>query len=266
MEFARINKDKIISMYDQGMSSYQIATELKTYSTKVLRALTFLGVERRDGSEAQKNALKSGRSSHPTQGKKLTESHLKKIGKGRAEAYKKLTPEEKAALVQMGKDTWAAIPDSKKDEIRRLALESIRESSKIGSKTERHVHKELTKRGFKVEFHKTNILPGSKLEVDMYIPECRTALEIDGPGHFLPLWGEEKLAKQQSSDVVKQGALLQAGINILRVRQLDKSISMTNMDSLLAGVLAELESIYKSDRKKATLIEIEVKDGETRRV
>lgn len=266
MEFAKRNKDKIIEMYNSGMSSYQIAAELKTYSTKILRALSFLGVERRDGSEAQKVALANGRSEHPTKGKKLTDSHLKNIGKGRSEAYKKLTPEEKQKLVEMGKATWDAIPVEKREEIRRLAMESIRESSRIGSKTERHVHKELVDRGFKVEFHKKNILPGSKLEVDMYIPECRTALEIDGPGHFLPLWGEEKLAKQQSSDIVKQGALLKAGINILRVRQLDKSISMTNMDNLLRAVLLELETIYKSNKKNPSLIEIEVKDGETRRV
>ena len=48
MEFARKHKDKIIKLYvDQEKSSYEVAEALGTYSTKILRALDFLGIEKR---------------------------------------------------------------------------------------------------------------------------------------------------------------------------------------------------------------------------
>jgi len=268
MEFALSNQDKIRRMYvDEGKSSYEIAEALGTYSTRVLRAMKYLGIEKRSSAEAQKAALSSGRSSHPTKGKSISESHRKNIGKSRSEAYKKMTPEDKLKMIQMGKDTWAALPDSKKAEIRQLALESIRESSKKGSKTERHILNGLQKEGYAVEFHKTNLIPGSKLEVDMFIPEARTALEIDGPSHFLPLWGEEKLIKQQNADNIKQGILISAGYSILRIKQMDKSISLTNMNNLLDIVLSTLKTLQsKKKNSKNTLIEIEVKDGQAKRI
>ena len=43
MEFALRNKDRILDMYKDGCSSYEIAESLNTYSTKILRALKFLG-------------------------------------------------------------------------------------------------------------------------------------------------------------------------------------------------------------------------------
>ena len=67
MDFAILNKDKIIRMYvEEGRSSYEVAEALNTYSTKILRALDFLGVERRSYSKAQTNSIKQGRTEHPT--------------------------------------------------------------------------------------------------------------------------------------------------------------------------------------------------------
>jgi len=159
------------------------------------------------------------------------------------------------------------MPASKKEEMRRMALEAVREASKIGSKTERHLNNGLTKAGYSVIFHKAGLVMGSKLEVDLFLPEIKTAIEIDGPGHFLPIWGEEKLLKQQSSDIIKQGILLDHGYVILRIRQIDKSISMTRMNKLLEVVLSELDKINKKfPSKKKRLIEIEVHNGEAKRL
>jgi very-short-patch-repair endonuclease len=159
------------------------------------------------------------------------------------------------------------MPTSKKEEMRRMALEAVREASKIGSKTERHLNNGLTNAGYSVIFHKNGLVPGSKLEVDLFLPEIKTAIEIDGPGHFLPIWGEEKLLKQQSADIIKQGILIDHGYAILRIRQIDKSISMTRMNKLLEVVLSELDKINKKfPSKKKRLIEIEVNNGEARKL
>jgi len=268
MEFARVNKEKIIKLYvEEGRSSYEVAEALNTYSTKVLRALDFLGVERRSYSKAQTNSIEKGRTIHPTKGKKLKEDHKKKIGSQRAKAWANLSQQEKDRLSKIGKDLWNQKPDSEKAEMRRMAMEAVREASKIGSKTERHLNNSLTKSGYSVIFHKDGLVAGSKLEVDLFLPEIKTAIEIDGPGHFLPIWGEEKLQKQQSSDIIKQGILIDHGYVVLRIRQIDKSISMTRMNSLLEVVLAELAKIKKKfPSKKKRLIEIEVNNGESKRL
>lgn len=275
MEFALRNKEKILNLYNEGCSSYEIAESLNTYSTKILRALKFLGKVmhgsedyfKRDYSEAQKLALEKGRARHPTEGKSLDKGHKEKIGQSRSKAYHDLSDEEKRKISDISKKNWEALGKAKQEEIRHLALESVREASRNGSKTERHLNNGLMKAGYTVDFHKTGLVFGNTLEVDLFLPEIKTAIEIDGPGHFMPIWGEEKLMKQKISDTAKQGILINAGYVIIRIRQIDKSISLTKMNHLLSLVLAEIESIKnKFPLPKDRLIEIEVKDGQTRRI
>ena len=275
MEFALKNKDKILNMYKDGCSSYEIAESLDTYSTKVLRALKFLGkllyndenYYKRDYSEAQRIALEKGRAKHPTEGKNLDKNHKEKIGASRSKAYHSLSEEDKKRISDISKKNWDALGKAKQEEIRNLALESVRQASKLGSKTERHLNNGLAKAGYTVEFHKTGLVFANNLEVDLFLPEVKTAIEIDGPGHFLPIWGEEKLMKQKIADTAKQGILINNGYVIIRIRQIDKSISLTKMNHLLSLVLEEIRSIAnKFPLPKNRLIEIEVKDGQTRRI
>lgn len=275
MEFALRNKDRILDMYKDGCSSYEIAESLNTYSTKILRALKFLGKilhndeshYKRDYSDAQKLALEKGRAKHPTEGKTLDKDHKEKIGISRSKAYHALSDSDKLEISKISKKNWDLLGKAKQEEIRVLALESVRVASKLGSKTERHLHNGLMKSGYTVEFHKTGLVFGTTLEVDLFLPEIKTAIEIDGPGHFLPIWGEEKLAKQQIADMAKQGILLNNNYVILRIKQIDKSISLTKMNHLLSLVLSEVEAIStKFPEPKNRLIEIEVKDGQARRI
>lgn len=275
MEFALRNKDRILDMYKDGCSSYEIAESFNTYSTKILRALKFLGKllhndeshYKRDYSDAQKLALKKGRAKHPTEGKTLNNDHKEKIGISRSKAYHALSDSEKLEISKISKKNWDLLGKSKQEEIRVLALESVRVASKLGSKTERHLHNGLMKNRYTVEFHKTGLVFGTTLEVDLFLPEMKTAIEIDGPGHFIPIWGEEKLAKQKIADMAKQGILLNNGYVILRIKQIDKSISLTKMNHLLSLVISEIEAIsIKFPEPKNRLIEIEVKDGQARRI
>jgi very-short-patch-repair endonuclease len=88
------------------------------------------------------------------------------------------------------------------------ATESIRKAGKEGSKLENFLLRKITDAGFKVDFHKKNLIPNEKLEIDLYVPECKTIIEIDGPSHFLPVWGDEKLQKQIKADLQKSGLIL----------------------------------------------------------
>jgi len=264
MEFAKRHQQVITKMYvEENKSSYEIAEALGTYSTKILRALDYLQIPKRDYKQAQKKAMERGRSKHPTKGKKLSEEHKVKIGKSRSKAYHELSLEEKRKISEISKENWDKLGKTKQQEIRELALEGVREASRNGSKTERHIKHGLEAEGIKVDFHKVNLVPHSNLEVDLFLPEFKTAIEIDGPGHFLPIWGEDKLKKQQASDLEKQGILLSNGYIIIRVRQIDKSISITKMNELLDVVIDEVRQISKNPPKHKRIIEIEVKDGKT---
>ena len=71
--------NKIISMYEDGHSTHEIAKNLKTYPNKIRRTLIKNGIRVRNSSEAQKVALEKGTSEHPTKGKTRTEEEKLKI-------------------------------------------------------------------------------------------------------------------------------------------------------------------------------------------
>lgn len=267
MEFAKINKNRLIEAYTvDKKSTYEIAEEFGTHSSKIRRALTFLGVERRKASEAQSNTIRRGRSNHPTKGKKFTKEQRDRLSEAKSKSWAEMSPEAKERFAQVSKDKWDAMSESDRQDLRQMAFEAIRQSSQIGSKTERYVKAGLEEKGYYVVHHAKNIIPSEKLEVDFYIPDYKVAIEIDGPSHFLPIWGEEKLKKQQSADIIKQGLLLSAGIVILRIRQIDKTMSLKRMRDVLNLIVEELEKVEKKfPGPNNRLIELEVKDGITRR-
>lgn len=55
---------------EKKRSTHDIAEECYTYPNKVRRMLIKYGITLRDNSEAQSQALASGRRKHPTKGKK----------------------------------------------------------------------------------------------------------------------------------------------------------------------------------------------------
>lgn len=260
MKFARENKLIILDMHKNGSSSYEIAEHLGTYSTKILRALRFLGAESRSYSEAQKLAIKKGRSKAPVEkGAKLSEAHKIAMSEGRSKAWSEISDEERSRISEMGKAQWAAMSDEQKSNLRSLAAEAVREASREGSKTEKFLRAALTEAGWSVRFHDKSLIESTKLEVDLYIVELKTAIEIDGPAHFLPIWGEENLAKHQKADDKKTGLLLNAGYTVLRIKQLTKSLSQKKERDVLKAVLKQIDFINGnelSDGQK--FIEIEV--------
>ena len=71
---------KVIVLYqEEEWSTYQIAEKLGTYPNKIRRILKKNGIHLRTRSNAQKNALSSGRSSHPTAGTTMSEETKMKI-------------------------------------------------------------------------------------------------------------------------------------------------------------------------------------------
>lgn len=59
----------------EKLSTYAIAKERGTYANEIRRALIFHGIPLRDKSEAQAEALESGRHKHPTKGRASSPSN-----------------------------------------------------------------------------------------------------------------------------------------------------------------------------------------------
>ena len=85
------------------------------------------------------------------------------------------------------------------------------------------------------------------------------AIEIDGPSHFLPIWGQAALNKTIKSDNEKNGLLRYHGIMVLRVAQKRKTLSQKSMRDTWAAIESELKVISKQmPTKSERFKEIEV--------
>jgi len=253
----KMEKD-IISMYsDKNMSTYEIAKTLKTYPNKVRRVLKKNGVEIRSKAEAQKNALEQGTSKHPTKGRKRTLEERVKISDAISEHWDLMSEEEKNRRSEIFKNTLNNMSEADKKEIKQKAVEGIRKAATSGSKLENDLAKELTGFGFKVDMHKQPF-NGETLECDLTIRKLKTIIEVDGVSHFEPIWGEDKLAKQQRADQMKHGLIASRGWVLIRIKAVGKT-TVGKLDKLKKELLSVLEGIKTSfPEEKDRFIEIEL--------
>tara|TARA_R110000824_G_scaffold269847_3_gene458310 strand:- start:1271 stop:2050 length:780 start_codon:yes stop_codon:yes gene_type:complete len=236
-----------------------IAVELNTYPNKVRRALKKHGIKLRDRGTAQSVALKTGRSSHPTKDKGHSEESKVKISESVAQNWENLSDEELESRRETARKQWKNMTEEDKIKLRESAVPGIKRASREGSKLEKYIRDQLTKSNYVIEYHRKGIIPNSNLEVDVYLPELGTAIEIDGPSHFLPIWGEEALRKTIKSDNEKNGLLRYHGIMVLRVSQKRKTLSQKAMRDTWASIESELKIVStKMPTKSERFKEIEV--------
>lgn len=240
-----ISEAYVIKQYVQkDRSTHDLARELHTYPNKIARILKKHGYELRDKEAAQKKALASGRSTHPTAGLERSPNVKKKISKGVSEAWKNLTEEEKAARGETARQQWEKMDDDKMEELRKAAAEGIRRAAKEGSKLEKYLLTQLRSRGFSVDFHKDHFISAEQQHLDLYLPDLKTAIEVDGPTHFQDIYGDGKLAKVQAADAKKNGLIINEGFIMIRVQCKFKNLSLyikKEVASRLVKVLREIE-------------------------
>jgi very-short-patch-repair endonuclease len=222
-----------------------IAKELKTYPNKVRRALVARDIKLRDKGQAQAVALKSGRSRHPTKGVGHSEQAKLKISEKVAENWENLSDDELEARRESARQQWKNMSEADKIRLREAATPAIQKAAKEGSKLEKYICERLTKAGYVIEYHRHDLVPNEKLEVDIYLPDLGTAIEIDGPAHFLPLYGEETLRRTIISDNEKNGLLRYTGFVVLRVAQRKKTLSKKTMRDTWDAIEIELKKIAK---------------------
>ena len=248
---------QVIKMYNEmNQSTYEIAKQLDTYPNKIRRTLKKHGYDLKGRSEAQRVALESGRCTHPTAGKERSMKERVAISSSLVDYWESMSDKERKKRVATAKANWSRLTDKQKELMRAKGIAAIRAAASEGSKLEKIFQKRIEDIGYVVELHKL-LIPAENLEIDLYIPHLKTIIEVDGPSHFLPIWGEEKLQKQVNADLRKSGTLLGKGYAVIRVKSLGQE-SLAKKEQLIKQVLTHLEEIdAKFPPRSKRFIEVE---------
>jgi len=235
--------------YEVGLKSFRdIADEHGTYANKVRRDAIKFKINIRDKSVAQKNALKTGRSQHPTQGKERSEETKNKIGTGVMTSWENLDDETLEKRKEKARQNWENLPEEVKENILHEANTAVRQASKTGSKLELFLFNTLLQDGYVVEFHKEQNLLNTKLQLDLFLPKLNIAIEVDGPSHFAPVWGEDTLKRNKGYDNKKTGLILGKGLSLIRVKQ-SKDFSKARATVIYRELLKSIELVQNSKNK-----------------
>ena len=227
---------------DQNKSFADIAVLYNTYANKIRRDAKKFEIVIRNKSEAQKNALSTGKHKHPTKGTQRDTDTKNKIGMSVLRAWDGLSEAEINGRKEKAKLAWESLGQNEKDNILQKANEGVRKASKLGSKLEIYIFEKLLADGYRTEFHKEQMLVTTKLQIDIFLPTMNTAIEIDGPSHFEPVWGDESLARNVKYDNKKTGLILGKGLILIRIKQ-TKDFSRSRASLIYEQLRIELDKI-----------------------
>lgn len=213
-------KQLLLDLYiNQKLSFGSIASQCETYANQIRRDAVKFNIKIRDKSEAQKNALSSGTHSHPTKGKARSDDTKNKIGSSVMKSWEELSADELDKRKNKSRKNWENLDQNIKDNILKSANDAVRVASKTGSKLEKYLLDKLLSDGYKVDFHKEQTLVNTKLQIDLFLPTINLAIEVDGPSHFEPVWGDESLKKNIKYDTKKEGLITGRGWHLIRIKQ-----------------------------------------------
>ena len=245
-----MNDKEIVKLYTkENMSTHQIAKELNTYANKVRRILLKNGVDLKSKSDAQKNALKSGAAKIPTEGRQRSETERVRIGKSMKQYWIDIPEEELERRREISRVQWESMSQSEKDKMRASAHAAMRDASVNGSKFEIYIREEIMAAGYKVNFHEKRAIGDENLELDMFISELNAIIEVDGPSHFLPIWGEDRLRKQIAADTKKNGLALTNGYTVIRIKTQGDGVCYSDSIKARDTVISLLNNLKKNPPK-----------------
>jgi very-short-patch-repair endonuclease len=241
----------------KGRSTIELAEELHTYPNKVLRAMKAHRVPRRSPDEAQKAAIRRGRRSPPMDGRRHSPQSRQQIAQGVASYWQGLSDDERERRSEHGRRAWEAAPPSLHDERQSRAIEGFRRAAREGSRLEHFLLDGLRVAGHDVSFHHEFLVANEKMHIDLLLPARKVAIEIDGPTHYLPIFGPERLAEVIRADNEKDGLLTSAGYRVVRVRQTSKHLSRARMNCLLTRLLEVLQCL-ETNNEDGPVLRLEV--------
>lgn len=253
-------KQILIELYEKNNKSFaDIAEMYGTYPNKVRRDAIKHNIKIKTKSQAQRSALKTGKTNHPTKGKTRTIEEKNKIGMGVYKSWQNADEQTIKDRKLKSSQNWKKIDKDKKEHMLSEANKAVRLASKTGSKLEKFFLKELIDCGYKVDFHKQQALGITKLEIDLFLPTINVAIEVDGPSHFQDIWGEENLKRNKKYDSKKTGLILGRGWYLIRVKQ-NKDFSKSYASVLYDKLYSKIQEIQNKPKSDSQLKEILIEE------
>lgn len=239
-----INEQEVIRLYtEEGKSMRVVSKDLKIPLATLSRFMKKNNIIARSKAQAQKNFLKDN--DHQMKGRTHSDETKKKISHSLGDFWDGLSDVEreevKKKIGSAWKRKWGSMSEiERKTMMEGLALKA-REVQGQGSRLERFIAEELRKRGYVIEERSTHYTAGKNFEVDLALPKEMIAIEVDGPTHFLPLYGEEHLEQQQVRDVRKDDMVNAIGMSMLRVRDNNGPLSQLRIDRIEEAIREIIE-------------------------
>ena len=181
------------------------------------------------------------------------------MAKSQVDTWKSLDVDEQKRRKNLAIKHLEDMTDYEKELGKLKAAEAIRVASQEGSKLEKFVENILTESGLVVEYHRKGLTPSEPdLEVDLFLPHLSLAIEIDGPGHWLPIYGQESLDRNMLADFRKDSSLIYCGCYVLRIRCKDNSDSLYSMNEVASKVLELVKEYSRGGVDQTTVRTVEV--------
>lgn len=233
--------EEIIRLYKEGKSVRDISALTGKSVSSIFRFLKKMNLTR-NKSEAQSLHLK--KNGHPMEGKEMPTETKEKISKKLIETWD--DEEKKKEQGRKSKERYEKMSYEEKRLLSETGLQAVRDTAKTGSKLELFIIDKLKEAEIPFDRH-VKILMNDALEVDIYLPGHMLAIEIDGPSHFLPVWGEEKLEKQQVADELKHAMLKHNGVKLLRVKNTEKRNTLFFMSEVSRRLIEHINDVENLD-------------------
>lgn len=238
-----LTKEYLEREYIEKKRSFsELAKELNTYPNKLIRLAKKLGIEIRSASDAQKEHTNKHGSNFA--GKSHSDETRYNISEKKAKHWKDMSLEERQRLSQISKQNWDNMSDAEKTIIQKRAMEAIRQASVEGSKLELYIFEKLQEAGFAVFQHKKHLVANKEIHIDLLLPNDSIAIEIDGPSHFEPIWGNKQFTQAKKTDNNKTALLLGAGYCLIRLIQ-HRNLSQKFMRDVWLAIYNKITEIQK---------------------
>lgn len=240
-----ITREQLVELYVQQIkSTHVIAKEFNTYPNAVRRLLNKYGIPLRDNSSAQKEALSSGRSKHPTFGLKTSEETKNRIGSSHLERYALSSEEDKKQRSLKSKVLWEKMDDDKRNLFLKKGTDAARLTTIIGSKLEKFLCAGLILAKYSVDFHKQFDLQHIDIFISQKIGQSDgVAIEVNGPGHYKAIWGDKAFQRRANSDAKKTGLISSKNLVAIVVKNMSGKCSTAKMRNVLAEIINILKRI-----------------------
>jgi len=245
----KINPFKVIERYNKGQSLRELAKHYDCSVNRVRNIIIKSGGTLRTLSEAQVNNLANG-GKHPTKGRTRTDEEKLKISSSVKEGWDAGDFDKAARLKPMQEGLKKQRPEALAE-----AKKGLDETMYKGSKFEVYVFNKLKEDGFKVKMHQEHIMGNDHMHYDLFISSNKKiAIEIDGPTHQRPVFGDKRFSLQKEKDVRKNNLSITHNIHLLRVYADYVNLPLWKKEKIYLLIKEEIDKLNIDNEAKVVLI------------